>query len=67
MAEQYCSRDGDKWGEVGKVKDTQVEDAIKTEVGNRCSKKAIVNKLVEENGLMLYNIDCWQFNDQGDE
>lgn len=72
MAEQYCSRDCDKWGEVDKVKDAQVEDVIEIEVGNRCSENAIVNKFVgesciEENGPMLYNIDCWHLNDQGDE
>ncbi|GMN41536.1 hypothetical protein TIFTF001_010759 [Ficus carica] len=72
MAEQYCSRDGDKWGEVDKVKDARVEDVIEIEVGNRCSENAIVNKFVgesciEENGPMLYNIDCWHLNDQGDE
>lgn len=56
MAKQYCSRDGDKWGEVDKVKDAQVEDVIEIEVGNRCSEKAIVNKFagescIEEKGI----------------
>ena len=50
-------------GEVCKVKDAQVEDVVETEVGNRCSEKAIVNKFVggsciEDNDPVLYNIDC---------